>query len=300
MNFPEGPAVPTFAVGYRTQGAPISPHRRNCRLGPAAAPGRGPRIRLMKLLRLHIAPAFSRMRRFVEALPQEFAHTGRLLHDGRNTIRAFETEAGLLVAKRYRRPNLFNRIVYTFFRKSKARRAYEHAERLRAAGIDTPQPVAWVETRRFGLLEDAWFVCRHTDFAPLSEATGRFPAPDTLPVLRAFARFAATLHAKGVLHDDFNHTNILYRRDAAGDCRFQLIDANRMRFRRRVSRRAALVNLRRLSCPAPAFLYVLDAYSAVCGWSAEETVLRGVVFRLLFRRRQRMKSELKQRLRSAG
>lgn len=253
--------------------------------------------RILSDMKLHIAPSFAGLRRFVESLPRNFARTGELLHDGRNTIRAFRTEAGCLVVKRYRRPNLFNRIVYTFFRKSKAQRAFEHAERLLAAGIDTPQPVAWLETRRRGLLEDAWFVCRHTDFTPLSEATVRFPAPDTLPVLRAFARFAATLHAEGVLHDDFNHSNILYRRDPAGGYRFQLIDANRMRFRRRVERRAALVNLRRLSCPGPAYLYILDAYSAACGWSSDDTLLRGVVFRLLFRRRQRMKAELKQRLR---
>ena len=251
-------------------------------------------------MKLHIDHSFIELRRFVESLPHDFARTGELLHDGRNTIRAFDTGAGRLVVKRYRRPNLFNRIVYTFFRKSKAQRAYEHAERLLAAAIDTPQPVAWLETRRRGLLEDAWFVCRHTDYESLSSATTRFPAADTLPVLKAFARYAATLHAKGVLHDDFNHGNILYRRDPAGEYRFQLIDANRMRFRRRVGRRAALVNLRRLSCPGPAFLYILDAYSEACGWSSDDTVLRGVVFRLLFRRRQRVKAGLKQRLRKNG
>jgi len=249
-------------------------------------------------MKLHLDPAFSRLHGFVEAIPRFFAHSGVVLHDGRNMIRMFETEAGRVTVKRYRRPNLFNRIVYTFLRKSKAQRAYEHAERLRAAGVDTPEPVAWIETRRCGLLEDAWFVCRYSDYASLSEATVRFPEADTRPLLTAFARFAATLHAKGILHGDFNHSNILYRRDPdTGGYRFQLIDANRMRFRRRVSRREALVNLRRLSCPGPAYLYILDAYSAVRSWNSDDTVLRGALFRLLFGRRQRLKTRVKRRLR---
>lgn len=234
------------------------------------------------------------LRSFVEGLPECLGSSGEVLHDGRNTIRAFTTGEGRVVVKKYKRPGLFNRLVYTFLRKSKARRAYEHALRLRALGIDSPEPLAWAETRRGGLLEEAYFVCRYTDYTPLCDATRRFPQADTLPLLTAFARFAATLHEKGVLHEDFNHSNILYRIDPeTGVYRFQLIDANRMKFRRRVGERASIVNLRRLSCPGAAYLYILDAYSEARGWNASDTILRGAIFRLLFGRRQRFKAELK-------
>lgn len=234
------------------------------------------------------------LRAFVEGLPERFDHDGEVLHDGRNTIRAFDTHEGRYVVKKYKRPGLFNRIVYTFFRKSKARRAYEHALRLRALGIDSPEPLAWAETRHSGLLADAWFVSRYTDYIPLCDATRRFPEPDTLTLLTAFARFAATLHEKGILHEDFNHSNILYRIDPlSGEYRFQLIDVNRMKFRRHVGERASIVNLRRLSCPGAAYLFVLETYSEARGWNVSDTLLRGAVFRLLFGRRQRWKAELK-------
>lgn len=234
------------------------------------------------------------LRTFVEGLPEHFGHDGEALHDGRNTIRAFDTRDGRYVVKKYRRPGLFNRIVYTFFRKSKACRAYEHALRLRVLGIDSPEPLAWAETRHRGLLEDAWFVCRYTDYIPLCDATRRFPEPDTRPLLTAFARFAALLHEKGVLHEDFNHSNILYRIDPqSGEYRFQLIDVNRMKFRRHVGERVSIINLRRLSCPGAAYLFILEAYSEARGWNVSDTLLRGAVFRLLFGRRQRLKAELK-------
>ena len=194
-----------------------------------------------------------------------------MLHAGRNTIQACSPQEGELAGRQAisDAPDPLRAVIYTFFRRSKARRSYEHAERLRALGIDSPEPVAWSEYRRHGLLCDSYYVCRRSDYAPLSQATNRFPAPDTLPVLEAFARFAAELHAKGIEHEDFNHGNILWQRDPATDrFRFQLIDINRMRFSARALRpRRCMMNLRRLACPAAAFLFILDRYAEARGWN---------------------------------
>ena len=73
--------------------------------------------------------------------------------------------------------------MYSFFRKNKARRAYEHALRLRGMGFDTPEPVAWSEYRKDGLIADTYFVSRRSELTPLPQTMRRFPAPDTLPVL---------------------------------------------------------------------------------------------------------------------
>ena len=164
-------------------------------------------------MRIHLNPASEALRAFAEGLPGSFDRSGETLHEGRNTIKAFEADGNKLAVKRFQRPDPLRAVIYTFFRRSKARRSYEHAERLRALGIDSPEPVAWSEYRRHGLLCDSYYVCRRSDYAPLSQATNRFPAPDTLPVLEAFARFAAELHAKGIEHEDFNHGNILWQRD---------------------------------------------------------------------------------------
>ena len=177
-------------------------------------------------MHIHVNTASEHLRDFTERLPELFDREGEVLHAGRNTIKAFEAEGERLVVKRFKRPNLLRAVIYTFFRRSKARRSYEHAVRLRALGVDSPEPVAWSEYRRRGLLCDSYYVSRRSDYTPLSQTTARFPAAGTLPVLEAFARFTVQLHEKGIEHRDFNHGNILWDRTPAGAYRFQLIDIN--------------------------------------------------------------------------
>lgn len=234
-------------------------------------------------MRIHVNTAAEHLRDFAQRLPELFGQSGEILHAGRNTIKAFEINGERLVVKRFQRPNLLRAVIYTFFRRSKARRSYEHAVRLRALGIDSPEPIAWSEYRRHGLLSDTYYVSRRSDYAPLSQTTEHFPAAGTLPVLEAFARFAVSLHEKGIEHRDFNHGNILWSRTAAGVYRFQLIDINRMHFEDAgLSSRACMINLRRLACPAVAFLYILDRYAEARGWNVDDTLLRGTFFRLAF------------------
>ena len=248
-------------------------------------------------MRIHVNPAAKHLRTFTERLPDLFENQGEVLHTGRNTIKAFETDGERLVVKRFRRPSLFRAVIYTFFRRSKARRSYEHAIRLRALGIDSPEPIAWSEYRRHGLLCDSYYISRRSDFALLSQTMAHFPAAGTMPVLDAFARFAAELHEKGVEHRDFNHNNILWSRDTpTGPYRFQLIDINRMRFADKpLSSRTCMINLRRLSCPAVAFLYILDRYAAIRNWNVNDTLLRGTFFRLAFGHRKELHKRFRHR-----
>lgn len=252
-------------------------------------------------MKIHIHPAYEHCRSFAQRLPETFAGPGKTLHRGRNTVRAFDVHGERLVVKRFKRPGLVQGIVYGLLRKSKARRAYEHAVRLHTLGFDSPRPVAWIEYRRRGRLADSYFISLRSDFAPLSDVTGCFPSPETLPVLDAFAQFAARLHEAGVVHEDFNHGNILYRGDPASKCyRFQLIDINRMRFRGcGLSSRECMINLRRLSCPAGAFLYILDRYAENLGWNVDDTLLQGTFFRLAFGRRREIKKRFRQRRQAA-
>jgi len=249
-------------------------------------------------MKLHITPACERLRTELERLPELFAaEAGERLHAGRNTIRALDIGGQRLAVKRFKQPNRFNTIIYSFFRKSKAQRAYEHAQKLRQAGFDSPEPIAWCEYRRRGLLSDSYLVVRYTSWRPLSEVARNFPAPGTQPILDAFVRFAVALHNCGIEHLDFNCTNILYFYDGpTQSCKFQLIDINRMRFRRKpLKLRRCMINLRRLTCPAPAFLYILDRYAEIRGRCVEETMLHGILFRLAFIRRQSLKHKFRRR-----
>lgn len=225
-----------------------------------------------------------------------------MLHAGRNTIRLLAQEGELLATKRFRQPGALQGILYAHIRRSKARRSFEHAVRLINLGIGTPQPVAWSEYRRKGRLTDSFYVSRYSDLKPLSEFAARFPDTASRPVLDAFARFVAELHEKGIDHRDFNQGNILcgYSPEE-GQWRFELIDINRMRFLDRpLTPRQCMINLRRLSCPAPAFLYILDRYAEIRGWNIDDTLLRGIFFRLAFGRQRALKKRFLRRKKPAS
>lgn len=247
-------------------------------------------------IRIRIAPSWQSRSWFVRALvrPGYFERHGETLHDGRNRVKRFEVDGCLLAVKSYVRLSIINRFFYGFIRRSKAERAYRHAIRLRSAGIDTPEGVAFVEIRRGWLLRASYFVSVCSSYRPVRPVTERFsPGAASCVVLDALAAFLFRMHEAGVLHKDLNIGNLLYEEDGRGGYRFQVIDTNRMKFQRRLSVRRRLDNLRRLSCPVPAYLYILDRYAGYIRSNASTLQLRGTLRRLLFEWRQRMKRRMK-------
>ena len=97
------------------------------------------------------------------------------------------------------------------------------------------------------------------------------------------------MHDVGILHKDLIIGNVLYRGDSRGGYAFQVIDINRMLFYRTLSMRKRLDNLRRLSCPAPVYLYILDRYARLANANTDSIQLTGAVMRLFFEMRQRTK-----------
>ena len=95
---------------------------------------------------------------FVSQIPKIFDTDGETIYQGRNTVKRFMNGCGEWIVKRYKRPNLIQRIVYTFFEKSKAERAYLYAQTLQAKGIGTPDGIAFIEEKKCGLIRDCYFI----------------------------------------------------------------------------------------------------------------------------------------------
>ena len=172
-------------------------------------------------------------RAFVSAIPVTFDSDGRTVFAGRNTIKIFRVEWGgescEVCVKRFKRPNAAQKIAYTFFRKTKAERAYANAIELLHRGVDTPEPLAYIETRRSGLVDYCYYVSG-VDYNPPIKNLLNDPADFDRDLATCFARFVASLHTKGILDIDLNSTNVLYRTLDDGRTAFSLIDINRMRF----------------------------------------------------------------------
>ena len=178
-------------------------------------------------MRMEVNAAYGGMAETMASIPDRFEAEGTLLYKGRNTIKRFDDGGVAYVVKRFRRPMFVQRVVYTFFRPGKARRAYHYGLRLKQLGFATPESIAYLETRSGGLLDQSYYICRVDDAPPICE---RLNDPEEFDRVMAadLARMLANLHQKGVLHGDFNSTNVLYRPQADGHYAFSLIDNNRM------------------------------------------------------------------------
>lgn len=180
-----------------------------------------------------VAPAFEHIRGEIGKLPERIEQgEGKVLWDGRNKLIAFDPIAGCektLVVKKFKKLDLFKRIIYTFFRINKARRSFQNALSLSERGLDTPEPIAYIEDYRHGLLRQVYYICVYTDFHPIRERLVDLE-PFDRQMEKDYARFVASLHEKGVIHKDLNNTNVLFAPLTDGHYHFQLIDINRVRF----------------------------------------------------------------------
>jgi hypothetical protein len=63
---------------------------------------------------------------FIHEIPRQVYLKDTVIRDGRNILRKQTIEGCALVIKQYKKPNLFNRFMYSFIRRSKARHSFEY------------------------------------------------------------------------------------------------------------------------------------------------------------------------------
>lgn len=169
---------------------------------------------------------------FIENVHDRFQDEGETLFKQRNCVKkyqfAIDGKVTDVIVKRFKKTNLIQKISYSFFKSSKCQRAFENALELQMRNVDTPNPIAYVEYWNHNLFEIGYFISTATYAIPIAQKVSNPEFFDPI-VASAFARFAADLHLKGILHHDLNSTNVLYcEQDGTFD--FSLIDNNRMKF----------------------------------------------------------------------
>ncbi|MDO5977544.1 Kdo domain containing protein [Flavivirga spongiicola] len=149
----------------------------------------------------------------------------------RNSLKLFNLDKKLINVKSFRIPNIVNQIAYRFFRKSKAQRSYEYANKLKALHIGTPEPIAFYEYKTPFLFKKSYYISEQIDCdLTYRELTTDFNYPDHENILRAFSRFTFDLHEKGIHFLDHSPGNTLIKKTDKGYI-FYLVDLNRMEFK---------------------------------------------------------------------
>lgn len=174
------------------------------------------------------APYTKKFTDFLLNIQELFSKNSTTIHKARNELKILHCEHLDLVVKSFKVPHLLNRIIYSFFRDTKAKKSYENSLKI----IEfVPKPVGYIEFYDFWLLKESYFVSEKFDFdftirEPLTDSS--FAARES--VFKAFAAFTLQLHDNGIFHNDFSPGNILIQQKADTYI-FKIVDINRMLFK---------------------------------------------------------------------
>lgn len=183
-------------------------------------------------MKIVINPKYKKLESFIHSLPATFDEEGEIVQDARNRIKKLSIQGYNLNIKRFRKPIFINRIIYSFFRKPKAYKAYYNALRVIEKGLSTPAPIAYIEEYKNGLISYSYFISiqledveeiRNFYFSKLETS-------EEEDFLKAFAIYSAEMHNKGVLHKDYSPGNVLYSKQEDNTYSFSIVDINRMKF----------------------------------------------------------------------
>ena len=164
---------------------------------------------------------------FLENIKEHFATSKNSIHKARNEIKVINHKGVDLVVKSFKIPNFLNRVIYTFFRSSKAKKSYDYAIKIASF---TPKPIGYIEFYENTLLANSYFVSEKFDYS----FTIREPLLDVNfsnkeKIFKAFAKFTFELHEAGIFHFDYSPGNILIKKEN-GNFIFKIVDINRMKF----------------------------------------------------------------------
>ena len=153
-----------------------------------------------------------------------------VLFDKRNIIKIVEFENKKYVVKSFKIPHFINKIVYKFFRASKAKRSYDNSVKLEELNINTPKPIGYIEFSSFVFFKDSYYISEFFDYDFEIRAVFKDENfKDRTNILKKFIEFTYDVHNKGVYHIDYSPGNILVKK-IDDEYQFFIIDVNRMKF----------------------------------------------------------------------
>ncbi len=164
---------------------------------------------------------------FTLNIKSNFESNSNTIHKARNELKIISHSNISTVVKSFKIPNIINQIVYSYFRKSKAKKSYEYSMKILQF---TPTPIAYIEFYKLGFLRESYFISEEFkyDFTIRESLLDKeFPNKDE--IFRAFARFTLKLHNNDIFHNDYSPGNILIKKSIDGYI-FKIVDINRMMF----------------------------------------------------------------------
>jgi hypothetical protein len=221
-----------------------------------------------------------------------------ILQKGRNVIvRHILSNGEEIVIKSFKIPNFINKIIYRFFRKSKAKRSFEYATILLNKGIGTPKPIVFFECFDILGLNESYYVSEHIKADLTYRELVQTDYPDGENILRQFTRFSYEMHQKGVEFLDHSPGNTLIKDNKDNTYSFYLVDLNRMKFHESIDFHTRMKNLSHLTPQKEMIAIMSNEYAKLSGES-EDLIFENLwkftsEFQFRYHRKKRIKKKLK-------
>lgn len=168
---------------------------------------------------------------FIQSIPDNWVNIGETIYKKRNEIKVIRLPGLDVNVKSYQIPHLVNKFAYVYLRNSKAKRTYYYAHKLQNMSVETPEPIAYINCYKKGILTNSFFVSIQLSEYPMTirDVINR-NIEDKELLLRQFTRFTYfSLLRNGVNHLDYSRGNILIENEGYMH-QFSIVDINRMRF----------------------------------------------------------------------
>lgn len=195
-------------------------------------------------------------------IAQNFDNSGELLFKGsRNIIKVFDVNGKKINVKSFKRPNLFKKIIYKFFRESKAKRSFLNAEFLIQNGFKTPTPYGFIEKSDWLGITNSYYFCEHLENAFLLEKVViNENFPERKKILMDYTDYFFNLHQKGIEFIDNSLGNTLIVKNN-NEYNFYLIDLNRLNDNKQLSIDDRMKNFARLTLNQTVWEAISEKYS---------------------------------------
>ena len=181
----------------------------------------------------------------LEDFEKFFEENQNIIKNNRNIIKKLRFGEIETVTKSFKTPNFIQGMIYKFFRKTKAKRSFEHSLLLNQKGVKTPEPLCYIEVFDRFRLRQSYFISRQINYDFTLDLVTQKEVENHKDILKSFIDFTYNLHKKNIMHLDYVVGNICVKKiDKGYD--FFLVDLNRL-YKGIVSSKTGVKNLKRIS-----------------------------------------------------
>lgn len=204
-------------------------------------------------------------------LVSKFETEGELFVKGsRNTIKLFTVNGVVLNIKSFKKPGFIKKIIYKYFRESKAKRSFDFGIRLLEKGFFTPKPIGYIENFDLIGLNESFFCCEHLENSfTIGTVFMNKSFENRDQILRGFANFFYKMHESGIEFLDNSLGNTLVKFEN-NQYQYYLVDLNRMKFDVTMNGFDRMKNLSRLTLDQGVLTTIANEYSILYQKNSEQ------------------------------